>query len=779
MAKAPASKEEIVEALRESEERYRTLFEQAPVGVFLYDMDLRIFALNARFADILQSTVDKVRGLDMTRLRDTTVVPFIRAALSGEPTNYEGTYSATTSSAKIIVSMRLAPLRDGKGVIVGGMGVVEDITERRRAETTLRQLERRRAWHMQRTPLAMIDFNAKGEIVEWNEAAESMFGFTHDEVVGRGPREIIVPEENLSLTTRTWYDLLANRGGERLVQENLTKDGRRIHCDWHNTALFDEDGTVIGVASLVQDITESRAAEHALKSSEARFRALIERSPDAVLVLRHFTIAFANPSFVQLLAYSDAADLIGGTIFDLVSAEDHDTLRRRVAELETGAVIPPQEYRLIRLDRAVVLVEVVSLYLEYDGAPAIVCLARDVTERKLMQARLLQADRMVSVGTLAAGVAHEINNPLAYLMANLDVVARRKLPQVVELVRELEARIEPLALEGHVGTELPERLAMMGEMLGIAREGAERVRNIVRDLKTFSRADDDRSGPVDVRLVMDASINMAWNEIRHRATLEKTYDDVPLVEANESRLGQVFLNLLVNAAQALPVGTAAEHRILVRTRTDANGRAIVEVSDTGPGIAPSIAGRIFDPFFTTKPIGVGTGLGLWICQGIVVAIGGEIGVLNEPGRGATFRVALPARSVSTPLRAARVAARPLPSRGRILVVDDEAALATAIRSELGAEHEVVTVRSGREALELLRNDEAFDVILCDLLMPDVTGMDVYEQVAKEKPWLKRRFAFMTGGAFTGRARDFLDGIDNVTLEKPFEMDRVRSLFRPT
>ena len=227
----------------------------------------------------------------------------------------------------------------------------------------------------------------------------------------------------------------------------------------------------------------------------------------------------------------------------------------------------------------------------------------DITERKSLETRLRIADRMASVGTLAAGVAHEINNPLAYVMANLAFV-------VEELRRDFGGMAEVI------------------EALDEARAGAERVRVIVRDLKTFSRQHQDELVPVDVRKVLEASVSIAWNEIRHRARLVKLLADVPDVMASEARLGQVCLNLLVNAAQALPVGAAEKNEIRLTTSLEA-GRVVIEVADTGPGIPPEVLSRIFDPFFTTKAAGVGTGLGLSICRSIVQSLGASCG--SRPG----------------------------------------------------------------------------------------------------------------------------------------------------
>jgi len=279
---------------------------------------------------------------------------------------------------------------------------------------------------------------------------------------------------------------------------------------------------------------------------------------------------------------------------------------------------------------------------------------------------------------------------------------------------------------------------------------------------------------------MDASINLAWNEIRHRARLVKEYGDVPPVLANEARLGQVFLNILVNAAQALEVGDAAQNVIRVRATTEGEGQVVVQVSDTGPGISPEILDRIFDPFFTTKPVGLGTGLGLWICQGIVTSLGGQITAESRPGEGATFRVVLPSATsveqVATPEATARSVA-PDPRRLELLVVDDEIAIGRTLAIALADEFEVATATSGRAALAVLAGEQRFDVVLCDLMMPDVSGMDVHERVAWERPELAQRFVFVTGGAFTERARKFVDEVGLPVIEKPFDLTKLPALLR--
>ncbi|MCP4498614.1 MAG: response regulator [Deltaproteobacteria bacterium] len=389
--------------------------------------------------------------------------------------------------------------------------------------------------------------------------------------------------------------------------------------------------------------------------------------------------------------------------------------------------------------------------LVYDG------LLLDITERKEMELHLQLADRMVSVGTLAAGVAHEINNPLTYVIANIGL-----------LREEFEEGQLPLP---------PEERDDVITLLNEAEEGAHRVTRIVRDLKVFSRGDERQLGSVNLQSVLDSSINMAMNEIRHRAQLDRDYKDVPAVMANDSRLGQVFLNLLINAAQAIPEGDAGHHTIRVATYCDEENNAIVEVSDTGMGIHSSELKRIFDPFFTTKPVGVGTGLGLPICHRIITEFGGQISVESTVDEGTIFRVTMPAMEVAETFTKPLVSGT-LPSAGRakVLIVDDEPGVTSALKRAL-REHVVTAVHSGRQAIDALRIDPQMDLVLCDLMMPDMSGMDVFDAVRQEWPGLEQNIVFMTGGAFTTKAWGFLEDIENMHLEKPFDMKRVRKVVK--
>ncbi len=234
------------------------------------------------------------------------------------------------------------------------------------------------------------------------------------------------------------------------------------------------------------------------------------------------------------------------------------------------------------------------------------------------------------------------------------------------------------------------------------------------------------------------------------------------------------------AAEAIPEGNVAQNEISLRTTTDLHGHAVIEIRDTGVGIGPEVLPRIFEPFFTTKPLGQGTGLGLSICHGIIGDLGGTIHVESRLGGGTCFRVVLPPGPQSEPSshRASLPAGVPhvVPS-GRVLVVDDEQGLIAAIRRILSPEQCVVGVSSGREACELLERDATFDVILCDVMMPEVSGMELYAWMNERRPELIRRLVIMTGGAFTPRAREFLTACPCARLEKPFDADQLRAIVR--
>ena len=589
-------------------------------------------------------------------------------------------------------------------------------------------------------------------------ASQALLGYSPEELVGRQSFDFVHPDDLANIATSYGAGMTDPTLAAPVIFRMIHRSGRAVWVEAIGKMLC-RPGTqeVDQIYFSFRDITARRRVEDELRSSELRLRQLIEGSLDGILVVRDDLIVYANRTLTQLLGYDDAQALLGRNWRYLVLAADHDAvLERQHVRLTLGAPRPPFDVRFLHCDGSTVLLEAASLDMDFDGAPAVVVTTRDVAERRRIEQRMLASDRMASVGALAAGVAHEINNPLAYVIANLSIA------------RESLALVPPSSAT----QEIDDALAQ-------AREGAERVRAIVRDLKSFTRTDEDKRGPVDVRRAIEQALAMAHNELRHRARLVLDHAEVPPVDANEARLAQVFLNLIVNAAQALPEREIERNQIRLTTR-HRGGEVVTRVEDNGSGIAPENLARIFDPFFTTKPIGIGTGLGLSVCHNVITSLGGTIEVESRLNEGTTFTVRLPALQLDAPAapEVTPPPAAPAPHRrSRILVIDDEVPLAHVVRRLLGQEHEVVVATRAVEALALLRDDPRFDLVICDLAMPEMTGMDLHDELSRSHPALAARFVFMSGGAFTPRARDFLATTNQPRIEKPFDPKQLRALVR--
>jgi CheY-like chemotaxis protein len=372
--------------------------------------------------------------------------------------------------------------------------------------------------------------------------------------------------------------------------------------------------------------------------------------------------------------------------------------------------------------------------------------ARDVRERVRMQQQLILSDRLASLGVLAASVAHEINNPLACAIGGLESASA--------------------TLEGHTGPRAKEALE-------VAAEGMERVRRIVNDLRTLGRGDDTRAVAVDPNAALESTLTLVTKRIARRARIERVYREVPPVRASPARLGQVILNILLNAIDAIPEGAPADHVISLATDSDAQGRVLLEISDSGAGIPSDSLDRIFDPFFTTKADGQGTGLGLTICHRIVSELGGTISVTSSPGSGTHVRIALPAAPgavsrVKEPDRKDAFPASPIARAGkapRILIVDDERRLLSVLRMALET-YDVTTASSVQEALGRIA-EEAYDVVVSDIMMPGGGGIDLFAEVEQSRPELRDRFVFMTGGSLAEETREHIVRSRRPCLEKPF------------
>lgn len=383
-----------------------------------------------------------------------------------------------------------------------------------------------------------------------------------------------------------------------------------------------------------------------------------------------------------------------------------------------------------------------------------------LADLRLAQEQLVVADRRSSLGRLAAGVGHTINNPLAYVSGNLDWVRE-----------ELKSVQEELVASGRATPVEIDRLNALCAALLDASEGASRIKAIVSQLRTFSGGGlQERLEPIRLTDALDVALALLEHELKHRARLEREDLGAPPVRANLTQLSQVFVNLLVNAAHAIANLPEGRNVIRARVGTDPEGRAYAEIEDTGCGLSPEDRARLFTPFFTTKPVGEGTGLGLSVSLGIVRSFGGHITVESEPDRGSRFRVVLPACAELPVAPALFAASATLPSGqgARILIVDDEPAVADSLARLLARRHQPLTASSGREVLDRIARGERYDVIVCDLMMPSMNGMEVYASLKADAPDQAARMIFITGGAFTEAGRQFLQEMEGRWLSKPLD-----------
>ncbi len=349
------------------------------------------------------------------------------------------------------------------------------------------------------------------------------------------------------------------------------------------------------------------------------FRHVLEAIPSGVVIHRDGVICWVNPAVAAILGYDRPDEIVGQRVFSLLHPGDAARLAKQLTQpIET--ITDSSEYRILRKDGETSIVEITPVReVEFDGRPARLVVGEDVTEKRRMQEQLLVADRMAALGMVAASVAHEVNNPLSFAVTGLEVAARALERDSPDVGRAREA-------------------------VATAREGLTRVRAIIGDLRTFSHPEGERVERVELPAVLDSTLHLAEGAIQPRARVVREYSPVPAVLASRARLGQVFLNLLLNAAEALPERDPEHNVIRVRTGTDEQGRVLVEIADTGVGVPEAESRRVFEPFFTTKRASKGMGLGLSVCQRIVSSYGGEIRVVSPPGDRAfntVFTVSLP------------------------------------------------------------------------------------------------------------------------------------------
>jgi len=469
-------------------------------------------------------------------------------------------------------------------------------------------------------------------------------------------------------------------------------------------------------------------------------REIVKSSIDAMVLVDHGgTVQFVNPAAERLLG-QPSTRLIGGAF-----------------PYELDPVTPTQT-RLGTGDDAA-HVEINARPMHWEGRSATLAILRDVSDRARVssyQRQLAHADRLAVIGQLAAGVAHEVNNPVAFVSANLQVLERN-----LQTLRRRQGDPADDAV-------WEDSLAMLTE----CHEGIKRITRTVREMTSLARTSEETDRVVPVRELVEIARTMTIHELRNRATLTVELHDAPEVKGDPGRLSQVLINLLINASHAM--GRGPDNRISIRARIEGD-EVVVDVKDNGPGIPAEKIDKVFEPFFTTKLRTQGTGLGLSICRDIVSQHGGSLTVNSTPGLGACFSMRLPAARPSdreAAVRGRAAAELCATPEHRILLIDDEDALRRSLQRLLCDDYQVVDCAGPAEALALLEQGHEFDAILCDLVMPGMDGVEFQQQACRRWPALRDKLVFMSGGTFTDQARAFANSGEFDILSKPLDAKRL-------
>jgi PAS domain S-box-containing protein len=647
----------------------------------------------------------------------------------------------------LVVSPRIATIDDTLLILAHDGGAPDSKLVAELCACLSRGLSRKRRERLARVVYAAIEQSGdaleltdrEGRLFYVNRAWQKFTGYAADEALGKTVGQILrdraAPLHDSAFYQFTMAELHAGRPWMGAIS-GRARDGHRIFSEVNVAPFHAERDGARGHVALRRDLSQRSERDAALAIAHHEFRAVLAAMTDGIVVLRDGRIYFANAAFTDIVGQHER-EVIGRAYGDFVHPDDREQFEQEHRSKVTRV-------RVLRAGGSPRFVEISTAGgVSFEGKPATIVLSRDTTDYQLAREELSRAEKLSALGSLAAGVAHEINNPLAYVALNLDLLREQKFG--------------PLHVEDR-------------EALDEAIEGVQRMREIASELRTFTGS--DRKGPpepVDVSRAITSALNLAQNEIRQRARLTRDCEEGLYVLAHEGALVQVLVNLLVNAAQAITSPSIDDQLIGVSCRALADDSVEIVVSDTGAGIAESALPHLFDAFSTSKPRGEGSGLGLAISRRIVDGFGGKISVESTLGKGTSVRVELPQTSGTPSLRPPR--ARRLSSNAtrtlRILVVDDERLIARVLTRVLDP-HEVVVAEDGLAAMRILKSDSRFDVVLCDLMMPRLPGAQFYAEVCRLHPKLGSHFVFMTGGAVTPSSKEFLRSFGGGVLWKPFD-----------
>ena len=752
-----------LDALRAGDETYRQILDESSDPIFMFRPDGRYQYANRAFAVGVGRTAQEVIGKPIWEVFEQAEADRRFAAVQwvfehGEVRTIEVRVPAPGGDRHYLTTLK--PIFGDRDEVVSVLCISKEISDRIRAEEDLREREARLSaiFQMSRDAIGM---SKAGVHVLVNPAYAAMFGYEHPEqLLGVSILDVIAPESHglvldylgrrkRGVPIPATYEVVAQRrDGQAFLME---VSGSSVELRGEPHALV-----------ILRDVTDQRRAARALVDSEQRYRSLVELAPIGIAVHRDGIIRYANPAALRLVGAASADALVGRALLDVVHPDDQPAVAERVRRaLTRGEVMPSREERFLRVDGEVIDVEAQGTQIQYEGGPALQVIFSDITERKRAEAteaalrsQLHESQKMEAIGTLAGGVAHELNNFLAMIIGN------------VALARQDEAW----------GAQAELSLAEIDK-------AALRARDLVQQILTFSRKQPRDATVQPLRPAVEEALRLLRATLPTGVELASRLGGAPLhVSANANQLEQVLMNLCTNAWHAL-LGRAGRIEVGIETaqvdverarrlgHVAPGPHARLWVRDTGCGMDAATQARMFEPFFTTKPVGRGTGLGLAVVHGIVAAHGGAIEVESAPGEGTTVAIYLPLREAPVAPRPVEpVAALPRGEGQRVLYVDDEDAMVFLVKRMLDRlGYRTVGCTTASEAIAIAgATSEALDVVVTDFNMPGHSGLDLARSLREIRPDLP---VIITSGYVTEelRAEAALAGVSQV-IDKQASVD---------
>lgn len=716
------------EALRESEGRYRLLAENVTDVIWIRDMNLNLTYISPSVKNQQGYSVEEAKARTLEETWTPESLKYIGEVfveeLEMEKDNQKDMSRSRTIEVEIKckdgsiiwTEAKMSFLRDKDGEPIGTIGVTRNITERKKGERALRESEATLKSIFRAAPTG-IGLVRDRVIKQVNERLCEMLGYSQKELLEQNARILYLTDEDFDYVGREKYLQINDKGTGTVETRWQRKDGKVIDVILSSTPI-DPNDLSIGVTFTALDITVRKQAEEALQESEGKYRTVLEANPDAVVVYDiKGNVIYFNPAFTRIFGWT-LEERIGNKMDIFVPEEAWRETKMMIKKVLAGERFSGIETHRYNQKGEIIPVSISgAIYKDQNGKPiGSVINLRDITEQKKLESQLQQSQKMEAIGTLAGGIAHDINNILGIILGN------------TELAMDDIPNWNPVRLN-----------------LEEARIASLRAKDVVRQLLSFARKTEMEKKPTNIIPIVKESFKLLRSSIPTSIEIRQNISkDVDTILADPTQINQILINLCTNADHAMPDGGIIEIILNNIELDEANtaqhsdlypGRYVnLTVTDTGHGISQEVIDRIFDPYFTTKEVGKGTGMGLSVVHGIVKKHNGAITVKSEPGKGTTFSIFFPAVEEDAVIESEPTEKLPTGNE-KILFIDDEPSIVNMTRQMLERlGYEVDTKMSSIEALELFRSKpDQFDLIITDMTMPSMTGDKLVKEVLNIRP----------------------------------------------